>query len=997
MCWSRLRFVIAAMVAMSIVIVLTAPSGAEADGEKPAEITRLFGTVIQADGSPAANVPLSVQGYNDETLADTKTDDDGGFEIEIEQNARSLANTAYYRAGNRRSQAITPVGVIKDGQYEVSEESRQIVLSPVREAVVLVHDARGAPVVDGRVILQLQSFQLRLRRQTDREGNARFLIAESNSVTRVLAWKDGDGFAHRSFVPPRGDASTQQADPPKFSREGETLKLEGARSLSVRVVDANDQPISGQTVYPWLLNPPDELQSINLSFFFDVRTTTDEAGVATFAWIPTWQRERITFWNSGTDEYTHRRILINPDTEANAEGVHGTIKVEKRVRLSGRVVDADGQPASDVAVSIAGNHGERHFADVTTDEEGTYETLVPPNMAYLITAKRLRGHQSVAVADTMTGFAVLPETPYKARDLILRQPSIVSGTLKDEAGSPMPDQTITFYHYGIAGSKLPFTLRARLPRSRSSSAPILFYYAKTDEQGQFELGLGDGSYDVRTPGQRSALKFEIDGDATRHFDLTFVPENRPSDLFTGTVAFPDGRPASGALIEAFGSGAGNRWKTKADAQGRFSVNERGGDKTLQASAADGTHAASVPVNQDASKQRIVVQPVGSVELTLTDHNGEVMANRQVRLSATLHQTGRSGRLSRDVGTKTTNDKGRVRFQNLVAGRMHRLSFADGPDEFRRRILTSFKIEPGEDYEANVEVKLSLLPTPTPKTPTSKERLERWLSVDGTPAGRFEKALRKLAVYDQKLLIVIGKAESSELEQWIEIKYGDADYRRAAADYATMVLAIDRDADGVGALIQQLKIAPGTVDGLTLLMVDRQGSLLERAGPSELMSVGKLSSSSVVDFIRRHPITLPTGRERLDAALAQAKREGKRVFVQETATWCGPCHKLTDLLLANTVWEKDFVYVMMDHRLDGAFEIMKELRDGGPGGIPWFAILDSDGKKLVTSNKPRDDQNIGFPSSPSGREHFGRMFKETSERITEADVDSLLAALEQQAD
>jgi len=121
---------------------------------------------------------------------------------------------------------------------------------------------------------------------------------------------------------------------------------------------------------------------------------------------------------------------------------------------------------------------------------------------------------------------------------------------------------------------------------------------------------------------------------------------------------------------------------------------------------------------------------------------------------------------------------------------------------------------------------------------------------------------------------------------------------------------------------------------------------------------------VIQWLRSHIDEPIDARKFLDEILAQAKRKNKRVLVQETATWCGPCHMLPDYPNDNREWETDYIWIKMDHRFTGARELMAELRAGASGGIPWFAILDADGKKLATS--PTDDQVSGFVAGPKKR-------------------------------
>ena len=135
---------------------------------------------------------------------------------------------------------------------------------------------------------------------------------------------------------------------------------------------------------------------------------------------------------------------------------------------------------------------------------------------------------------------------------------------------------------------------------------------------------------------------------------------------------------------------------------------------------------------------------------------------------------------------------------------------------------------------------------------------------------------------------------------------------------------------------------------------------------------------------------------LNNAYAKAKAEKKNVLVKFSASWCGWCHKMDDFLTKTDLGKKvkdQFVVVTVivleseDHRSDenpGGAELLKKL--GGEGsGIPYFAILNPQGKTLSTSKpKVEGGQNIGFPVEDKEIAHFMSMLK-TGTKLNEREL------------
>ncbi len=133
---------------------------------------------------------------------------------------------------------------------------------------------------------------------------------------------------------------------------------------------------------------------------------------------------------------------------------------------------------------------------------------------------------------------------------------------------------------------------------------------------------------------------------------------------------------------------------------------------------------------------------------------------------------------------------------------------------------------------------------------------------------------------------------------------------------------------------------------------------------------------------------------LEAALAEANKSDRRVFLHFGAPWCGWCLKL-DAWLARydiaKVFGKDYVDVKIDmDRMTGAKEVLAKFNASGSGGIPWFVILDAKGKPMATSDGPKG--NIGFPATEEEIVHFLKMLDASKRLLTDSDIDLLKNSL-----
>ncbi len=197
------------------------------------------------------------------------------------------------------------------------------------------------------------------------------------------------------------------------------------------------------------------------------------------------------------------------------------------------------------------------------------------------------------------------------------------------------------------------------------------------------------------------------------------------------------------------------------------------------------------------------------------------------------------------------------------------------------------------------------------------------------------------------------------------KYG-ADFKSAGVPYLTIL-----DADGKVVTHQETASLEAKIEG-------KNGHDPEK----------------VDAFLKAHQAPHLRAGEVLEGAMSEAARSGRRLFVHFGAPWCGWCHRLEDWLarpeIARLI-EKDFVEVKIDtDRMIGGAELLTGYRESTRGGIPWFAFLSPEGKKIATSEGPKG--NVGCPYTDEEIDAFGEMLRRARQSLTDDEIDVLLKSL-----
>ena len=134
----------------------------------------------------------------------------------------------------------------------------------------------------------------------------------------------------------------------------------------------------------------------------------------------------------------------------------------------------------------------------------------------------------------------------------------------------------------------------------------------------------------------------------------------------------------------------------------------------------------------------------------------------------------------------------------------------------------------------------------------------------------------------------------------------------------------------------------------------------------------------------------------DAALKQAKKEGKRVFLWFATADPGWC-ELMDRFLADpevaTLLGRHLIPVKIDvHQTPGGMQLYLDM--GADRGVPAFSILDESGVILADSGSQDQSTNIGFPTTVAELNGFDTALRTACPTLTDDDLRFLRAKLQE---
>jgi len=361
---------------------------------------------------------------------------------------------------------------------------------------------------------------------TDRAGKATLTLPVDAPLGFVAAYKAAAGLDYALFWQ-KGKPQTDLFRLAPDAAGPVTLKLEGAKPVTVTAVDGSNRPLEGVTVRPWLFKLPDRGEELNVRMPAFLRRT-DASGRVTFDFFPADNVGAITLLATKDGMISADQWDFNPAVS----GDQMTVTLGPLVHVTGKVMARDGSPASGTTVYVNGSsHAWDAFnRNTVTAADGSFSFDVNPDHFYIFMAQK--DHDVSPLAST----TVRAASP--APVVLKLQPGIrVFGTLTaGQQRTPVPNGQINFILHSDLAAQSPEA--QQLPNPRGAAGQELGNFIH-----RVATSKPDGSYEFYALPGPYRLSANIEG-VLNSFDLGNVPEFRADLHANGLPAVPAGRPAA---------------------------------------------------------------------------------------------------------------------------------------------------------------------------------------------------------------------------------------------------------------------------------------------------------------------------------------------------------------------------------------------------------------------------------------------------------------------
>lgn len=921
----------------------------DADG-KPSRGFELVATVFKSPGGQD-NLPAKVDG-NEFTLW-----------VPINGSHWRLLNIVA-TAQDGRKLAAEAIGNREVRQAAISGVNLR--LTPTNRTVKISVTHNGMPVQNAHVNAE-HLVNIVLQGKTDANGVLTFHVREGDELRQFTAWTDDFRIGGYSFgrKPRRDPLGTEY-----------TIELDDCHNQIIRFVDADERLPVANVSFNLIVGTGEP----NYNFaavpgtFPHCRMTTDADGAASFRWFPNWKTHGAYIdildpqWATavGHDEF---------ETADDGAFVMTLKRRVSRKPFAGKVA-SDRFDVGGLLVEIKSFQGEEksHSDHVYafTDELGNFTADCIPGATYTVCVNdgKLQSEMIDLIPYELdTGKSNIANLNVSEGNLI--EIHVTFGTRNE----PMQNQSV----YVRQTHRYKWLEEGEM-RSGHGARDYPVY---TDDHGVARARALAGS-EMRITVHAGEWRSEEKRVTVQDEGVTLVEFHREVDeerkVKGRLLASPDLNADVTSAEIVFGSIDGNtdeREAITADAEGRFAFKTKAVQLGIFAYTRDGRAAVvAKPENLDEPIE-IHLKPTMDLHGQLLGKNDEPLVNHAVRVIPSVSgKRDYNKSFSTSFETKTfttkTDENGNYTLKDL-------------PTE----LDLTLRADPIDDSEYDAYLDEFYLVVGDQR-PRMVSRLGRTSKPDlRTLSEKYNRLLRDARLGGYHILLL---SYDQGAEEFVDAKLLDRDATREVMSFLNLSIQEGSLAENPDRKFAESKGWPQPAQGKVFACaLDSTGKELGRIE----LDTGKADAAAkAAEFIHQFAPPQADAQVKWEAAVAEAKRSGRRVWAQIGQRYCGPCFQLSRWLDDNRVQiERDYVLLKIDDVRDAhGVDVAKRIVGNRKGsGVPFYAIFDANEQLLIDSEGPLG--NIGFPSSFEGHRHLTRMLRETRRNLTEADIEQIVETLE----
>jgi len=596
------------------------------------------GVVVAADGRAESGVSVRALTH-DEHEPVAESDPQGRFQLRVDRaRVRGLVILGH------------TVDKARQGFFELDwnpEPAKalppvRLTMGPARSINVQVVDRTGKPV-PGAVVGVVGAYVGLDTGHSDQQGQFTLRIPAQAPLQNIYALKAGLGLDYLSLPKAERATTGDQPQPPDLSRPV-NLRLTAARTVRIKLIDPEGRPIEGIRVSPWYFQKPQwgHLDGLNISGVGDFQKKTDAAGIAIFDWIPSWNKQSVTFWSHDRELWTRPRITWNPEKDPPEK----TAQLQRTVPIRGRVRHADGAPAAGILIQAAGaeRSGDPFRGETWTDAKGRFELRVYPGLRYMFAVTDSRW-----AAAARTEIAVNPDAPADGIDFQLSPAKRIHG------------------HVTIGPDRKP-----RVGQTMSLAQSSIMRSTATDAQGHYEFHVGPGDYSLWGPENVEEQRFSIGTEESVTLDFHMPRAARGIIGVQVVLQGKDPQPVAGAQVLGMSrSSMIHELSATTDHRGRFRIERWLDEMWIHARSKDGKLTGAIEITEDQTEVTIPVKPSASLRGRLVDAaTGQPVPGCNIVAIVVIH-TPRGGN-SMSLASTKTDAGGRFVLAGLAVGVDYRL-------------------------------------------------------------------------------------------------------------------------------------------------------------------------------------------------------------------------------------------------------------------------------------------------------------------------------------